>query len=56
MRPVTAATGEVRCVGTIVHKGGRILTSEARLTDARDRLLAHATSTCMALELAGAKG
>ena len=56
VRPITGATGEVRCVGTIVHRGGRILTSEARLTDGRDRLLAHATSTCMALDLGAAKG
>lgn len=56
VRPILGTTGEVRCLGTIVHKGGRILTSEARLTDARDRLLAHATSTCMALDLGAARG
>jgi uncharacterized protein (TIGR00369 family) len=56
VRPLTADTGEVRCEGTIVHQGGRILTSEARLTDARGRLLAHGTSTCMAIALGGRPG
>jgi uncharacterized protein (TIGR00369 family) len=56
VRPVTAATGEVRCVGTLVHQGGRILTSEAKLTDGRGRLLAHGTSTCMAIDIGAPQG
>jgi acyl-coenzyme A thioesterase PaaI-like protein len=30
-----------------VHLGGRTALAEARLLDAQDRLVAHATSTCM---------
>ncbi|MHB2166022.1 PaaI family thioesterase [Alsobacter sp. R-9] len=47
VRPLLAGTGPVRAEARIVHHGGRIATSEARLLDARDRLVAHATSTCL---------
>jgi len=48
-RPITVATGTVRCTGTIVHPGRRVATTVARLEDARGRLLAHATSTLLVL-------
>ncbi len=48
-RAITAETGTVRCIGTIVHPGRRVATTEARLEDARGRLLAHATSTILVL-------
>ena len=48
-RAVTVETGTVRCTGTIVHPGRRVATTEARLEDARGRLLAHATSTLLVL-------
>ncbi len=48
-RPITAETGLVRCVGTVVHPGRRVATTEARLEDADGRLLAHATSTILVL-------
>jgi acyl-coenzyme A thioesterase PaaI-like protein len=51
MRPITAATGPVRAEGTLVHRGRRTATSEARLIDGVGRLLAHATCTCLLLPL-----
>lgn len=48
-RPITADTGTVRCVGTVVHQGRTVVTTEARLEDARARLLAHGTSTILVL-------
>ena len=47
VRPITAETGSVRAEGTLVHRGRRTATSEARLVDADGRLLAHATCTCL---------
>ncbi len=47
LRPMTVDTGEVRCVGTVIHLGKRIATAEGRLTDGHDRLVAHGTITCM---------
>jgi uncharacterized protein (TIGR00369 family) len=49
-RAITAATGPVRCVGAIVHRGRTVVTAEARLEDGDGRLLAHATSTILVLE------
>jgi len=49
IRPLTADTGLVRCVGTVVHPGRTVATTEARLEDADGRLLAHATSTILVL-------
>ncbi|CAL9388233.1 hypothetical protein SUDANB105_01202 [Streptomyces sp. enrichment culture] len=47
LRPVTVDTGRVRAVGTVLNGGRRTALAEARLLDDKDRLLAHATSTCM---------
>jgi uncharacterized protein (TIGR00369 family) len=51
LRPVTADTGRIRAVGTVVSSGRRTALAEARLLDEKDRLLAHATSTCMLFPL-----
>jgi len=48
-RPITVETGTVRCVGTVVHSGRTVVTTEARLEDGDGRLLAHATSTILVL-------
>jgi uncharacterized protein (TIGR00369 family) len=47
LRPITVETGEITAVGTVLSRGARTALAEASLTDARGRLLAHATSTCM---------
>ena len=48
-RAITAETGPVRCTGTLVHRGRTVVTTEARLEDGANRLLAHATSTILVL-------
>ncbi len=47
LRPVTSDTGPVRAVGTVLNRSKRTALAEAQLLDAADRLLAHATSTCL---------
>jgi uncharacterized protein (TIGR00369 family) len=47
VRPITVETGPVRAEGTLLHRGRRTATAEARLVDAGGRLLAHATCTCL---------
>jgi uncharacterized protein (TIGR00369 family) len=49
VRAITEATGRVVASGSVIHRGGRVATAEARLTDADGRLLAHGTSTCLIL-------
>jgi uncharacterized protein (TIGR00369 family) len=50
VRPISAETGEIRCEGTVVHRGSRVATAEGRVTRAGDgKLLAHGTCTCMVL-------
>ncbi len=48
-RPIRPDTGRVRAEGRVVARGRRILSAEARVTDAKGRLLAHGTSTLMVL-------
>ncbi|MFI8966077.1 PaaI family thioesterase [Streptomyces sp. NPDC053493] len=47
LRPITLDTGKVRAIGTVLSQGRRTALAEAGLYDDQDRLLAHATSTCM---------
>ncbi|MFC8583760.1 PaaI family thioesterase [Streptomyces sp. NPDC057217] len=47
LRPITVATGKVRAIGTVLTRGRRTALAEAGLYDAEERLLGHATSTCM---------
>jgi uncharacterized protein (TIGR00369 family) len=47
VRAITEATGRVVASGSVIHRGSRVATAEARLTDEDGRLLAHATSTCL---------
>lgn len=48
-RPITVDTGPIRCRGSVIHSGRRVVVTEARLEDADDRLLAHGTSTILVL-------
>jgi uncharacterized protein (TIGR00369 family) len=48
-RALTVDTGRVRVVGTVLHRGRRVVTTEARVEDAQGRLCAHATSTILLL-------
>lgn len=47
LRPVTVESGRLRAVGRVVQRGRRTALAEAQLHDASDRLVAHATSSCM---------
>ena len=51
IRGMTKDTGPVRSEGRILNVGRRAATAEARVTDAKGRLLAHATTTCLVFEL-----
>jgi uncharacterized protein (TIGR00369 family) len=47
LRPITVATGPVRCIGTVPHLGGRTALAQAELRDGADRLLATAVSSIL---------
>jgi uncharacterized protein (TIGR00369 family) len=50
VRALTLATGRVRAEGRVVTRGRRVATAEGRLVAEKDdRLLAHATTTCLLL-------
>ena len=53
LRPVTVASGRLACTGTVLQKGRRTALTEARLTDAAGRLIAHATSSRLLFEMPG---
>jgi uncharacterized protein (TIGR00369 family) len=53
LRPVTVASGQLRCVGTVLAAGRRTALGESRLTDGQGRLVAHATSSCLLFPLDG---
>ncbi|MEV2194699.1 PaaI family thioesterase [Streptomyces phaeochromogenes] len=47
LRRITVDTGRVRAIGTVVNQGRQTALAQAQLVDAKDRLLAHATSSCL---------
>ena len=51
IRAITAETGPVTAEGRILNSGRRAATAEGRLTDAKGRLLAHGTTTCLVFDL-----
>jgi uncharacterized protein (TIGR00369 family) len=51
IRGMARDTGPVRTEGRILNVGRRAATAEARITDAKGRLLAHATTTCLVFEI-----
>ncbi len=53
-RRIAEALGRVRAEGRAAGRGRRIISCEARVVDAKGRLLAHGTSTLMVLESSGA--
>jgi uncharacterized protein (TIGR00369 family) len=55
VRAVTAAGGELRAEGSVIHAGRQAATAEARLVDAGGKLYAHATTTCLVFDLPGEK-
>lgn len=51
IRGMSQDTGPVRTEGRTLNVGRRAATAEARITDAKGRLLAHATTTCLVFEI-----
>jgi uncharacterized protein (TIGR00369 family) len=51
IKGMTEDTGPVRSEGRTPNVGRRAATAEARITDAKGRLLAHATTTCLVFEI-----
>jgi uncharacterized protein (TIGR00369 family) len=51
IKGMTKDTGTVRTEGRVLNVGRRAATAEARITDSKDRLLAHATTTCLVFEI-----
>ena len=47
LRAPTAATGRLVCTGRVVSRGRTVATAEAEIRDARGKLYATATNTCM---------
>jgi acyl-coenzyme A thioesterase PaaI-like protein len=44
----------LRCEGTVLSRGQRTALAQAQVFDDADRLIAHATSSCMIFPVAGA--
>jgi uncharacterized protein (TIGR00369 family) len=51
IKGMTKDSGVVRSEGRTLNVGRRAATAEARITDAKGRLLAHATTTCLVFEI-----
>jgi acyl-coenzyme A thioesterase PaaI-like protein len=47
VRAITLETGRIRAEGKVLNCGRRVGTAEGRVTDAKGRLLAHGTTTCL---------
>ena len=53
-RPIGHESGRVRAEGRAIGRGRRIISCDARVVDAKGRLLAHGISTLMVLDGGGA--
>ncbi|WP_343712351.1 PaaI family thioesterase [Inquilinus sp.] len=53
-RPHRAGAGPVRAVGRVIHAGRQTAVAEATLVDSRDRVLAHASTTCLIFDIPAA--
>ncbi|MTH99392.1 PaaI family thioesterase [Roseibium sp. RKSG952] len=47
VRPLMATGQKVMCEGRVVHRGRRLATAEGTLVDAKGKLVAHGSVTCM---------
>ena len=50
VRGMSETSGVIRTEGRVLNAGRRVATAEARITDAKNRLLAYATTTCLVFE------
>ena len=51
VRPVGLASGTLRCEGRVLHNGSRVATAEGKVLDSAGKLCAHATTTCMIMDV-----
>nr|WP_246801455.1 PaaI family thioesterase [Bradyrhizobium genosp. L] len=51
VRGMSEDTGTIRTEGKVLNAGRRVATAEARITDDKGKLIAHATTTCLVFEL-----
>ena len=51
LRGMSQDTGTIRTEGQVLNAGRRVATAEARITDDKGKLVAHATTTCLVFEL-----
>lgn len=51
VRAMTAETGPVRAEGKVLHAGKRTASAEGRIVDAKGRVYAHGTTTCLVFEV-----
>lgn len=49
LRAMMPGMGTVRATGTVIHRGRKQSTAEAKLVDSAGKLIAHATTTCLIL-------
>jgi uncharacterized protein (TIGR00369 family) len=49
LRSMQPGMGRVRATGTVLHRGRKQATAEAKLVDSEGRLLAHGTTMCLIL-------
>jgi acyl-coenzyme A thioesterase PaaI-like protein len=47
LRPITSDLGPIRAIGTVLNRGRRTALGRAEVRDGAQRLLAHATASCM---------
>jgi uncharacterized protein (TIGR00369 family) len=51
IRALTANTGPVRAIGTVIQVGKQVGTAEGKIVDAAGKIYAHATTTCLIFPL-----
>ena len=49
VRGMSPQTGEVRCIGEVIHRGRRTATAEGKVFDKNGKLCAHGSTTCIIL-------
>ncbi len=47
VRPISADAGQLRVLGRVLSRGRSVITLEGTIEDARERVMAHGTSTCL---------
>ncbi len=53
LRPITLASGRLRCEGSVLQRGRRTALAQAQLYDGAGKLAAHATSSCLIVDAPG---